>query len=397
MTGSSKFPVTVLTGFLGSGKTTLLRRWQRDETLQGAALIIHDLSELGIDAELLSSEGAATTAGELHDRVAALHGIHARDQLKSSLELTLAQIADLTPPPPQVLCESTGAARPWPLISALTQDSRFFLRHFIVTVDALNLHRDFSDGRILTGEQDRGRDPALQHAAEVLAEQLAFASVIILTKVDAVDQSIVASQVDRLRQLRPSATVALSAQAGLLLGQLDATPAPELSSLRRLAERLGLSDTSATAAQVDATVIRDSRPFHPERLHEAVRNNLGTGMYRTKGYLWMASRPGQVLLWQQSGSQVALELTGHWRAEILRNADGRLLPEEIDFLKGQLQSAHPLFGDRVNELTLIGLKDARVNFARALRSALCTDEEVAAWQRGETFPDPWPQSIREIE
>ncbi|MBJ07352.1 MAG: hypothetical protein CMO40_09595 [Verrucomicrobiaceae bacterium] len=231
----------------------------------------------------------------------------------------------------------------------------------------------------------------------MLAEQLAFASVIILTKVDAVDQSIVASQVDRLRQLRPSATVALSAQAGLLLGQLDATPAPEFSSLSRLAERLGLSDTSATAAEVDATVIRDPRPFHPGRLHEAVRNNLETGMYRTKGYLWMASRPGQVLLWQQSGSQVALELTGHWRSEILRNTDGRLLPEEIDFLERQLECAHPIFGDRINELTLIGLKSARENFARALRAALCTEGEVAAWKKGEAFSDPWPQSMKEIE
>ena len=51
MSASEKHPVTVLCGFLGSGKTTLLRRWRRDEALRDAAIIVHDLSELGVAAE----------------------------------------------------------------------------------------------------------------------------------------------------------------------------------------------------------------------------------------------------------------------------------------------------------------------------------------------------------
>ena len=394
---SDSVPIVTLCGFLGSGKTTLLRRWRRDEKLKDAPVIVHDLSEFGLDAELLSDENSKPSPGHLVGGVAALHGRHAREQLHDSAGEALEEISALEPAPPLVLCESTGAARPWPLIKALTQNKRFFLRHFIVTVDALNLHRDFEDGKILAGASANSQDIALRHVAEVLAEQIAFASVIILTKIDTVPEPNVEAQVQILQALQPQATIGLSAQAGILLPQLETTPAPKLSVLENRANEFGLTQQSATVDSVDAIVIRDPRPFHPERLHEACRNKMGTGLYRTKGFLWLASRPRDVLLWQQSGSQIALELTGLWRAELAHNRDGKLLAEEIEHLKALLKTKHPLFGDRHNELTLIGLKADRESFASSLQDAFCTDNEITAWQRGETFPDPWPSSLRQIK
>ncbi len=394
---SDSVPIVTLCGFLGSGKTTLLRRWRRDKALKDAPVIVHDLSEFGLDAELLSDETSKPSPGRLVGGVAALHGNHAREQLHESAGAALKEISTLDPAPPLVLCENTGAARPWPLIKALTQNKRFFLRHFIVTVDALNLHRDFEDGKILTGAPANSQDLALRHVAEVLAEQIAFASVIILTKIDTVPKPNVEAQVQILQALQPQATIGLSAQAGILLPQLETTPAPKLSVLESRANEFGLTQQSATVDSVDAIVIRDPRPFHPERLYEACRNKMGTGLYRTKGFLWLASRPRDVLLWQQSGSQIALELTGLWRAELAHNRDGKLLAEEIEHLKALLKTKHPLFGDRHNELTLIGLKADRESFASSLQDAFCTDDEITAWQRGETFPDPWPSSLRQIK
>lgn len=390
-------PLVVLCGFLGSGKTTLLRRWRRDEALRNAAVIVHDLSEFGLDAELLSGEESTPSPGRLEGRVAALHGSHAREELYRSVGSALNEISTLDPEASLVLCESTGAARPWPLIKSLTQDERFFLRHFIVTVDALNLHRDFEDGRILTGEAPRPQDDAVHRAAMVLAEQLAFASIIVLTKIDTIPKSVVDAQVKTLQTLQPTAAIGLSAQAGLLLSHLEGTPPPEFSQYENLAQQFGLTDESSTAEEVEAVVLRDSRPFHPQRLYEACQNNLGTGLYRTKGFLWLASRPSDVLLWQQSGSQIALELTGFWRAEVVKNPTGKMLPEEIEHLKAQLENEDPVYGDRHNEITLIGLKADRESFYAALQDALCSEEEIDAWQAGETFSDPWPKSIRRVE
>lgn len=390
-------PIVALCGFLGSGKTTLLRRWSREESLADAAMIVHDLSEFGLDAELLSGEDPTPDQGLFVGRVAALHGSHAREQLHDSLATTLESISKLSVPPPLVLCESTGAARPWPLIKALTQNKGFYLKHFIVSVDALNLHRDFEDGQALSRESEAPSDPALKHAAEILVEQLAFASIIILTKIDTIPKEVVERQVSILQKIQPAAAIGLSAQAGLLLHQLDTSPAPNLSLLEKRAKKLGLTEQSSTSEDVEALVFRDPRPFHPERLHQVCLNNLSTGLYRTKGFIWLASRPGDVLLWQQSGSQIALELTGNWRAELANDPEGKLLPEEIEQMKELIKTKDPVFGDRHNELTLIGLKAAREKFYTALQGALCTEEEIKTWQQAGDFSDPWPKSISIIE
>jgi G3E family GTPase len=117
-------------------------------------------------------------------------------------------------------------------------------------------------------------------------------------------------------------------------------------------------------------------------------------MYRTKGILWLASRPTDVLLWQQAGSQIAFELTSFWAAATLN--DDMLLPVEVAMIQKRVDAIHPIFGDRRTALTLIGLPEACRAFAADLQGAFCTEEEILAWQRGAVFSDPWPKSVRKI-
>ena len=111
---SDSVSIVTLCGFLGSGKTTLLRHWPRDATLKDAPVIVEDLSEFGLDAKLLSDENSKPSLGRLIGGLAALHGSHAREQLHDSAGAVLKEIPTLDPAPPLVLCEITGAARPWP-------------------------------------------------------------------------------------------------------------------------------------------------------------------------------------------------------------------------------------------------------------------------------------------
>ena len=377
-------------------KTTLLRRWRADSLLENNALIIHDLSELGIDAEILSIETQILEAGKLNGRMAALHGKHATEYLHDSLKKSLDSIYNLNPKPSVILSESTGAARPWPLIKALTQDKRFYLKHFIITIDALNLFRDFQNGSILTGEESMSSDPAIAKAALILAEQIAFSSVIILTKIDAISEEVLNIQIKNIKKIQPNVPIGLSAQAGLNLSQLEEVPSPDIDYLESISKSIGISGSTSVAQDVEVSLFFNQKPFHPERFYSICQNNLGTGLYRTKGFLWLASRPGDALLWQQSGSQISLELKGKWRAEVAKNSDGRLLPEEIAGMKKKLMDMHPVFGDRCNELTLIGLKKDREGFLSALEYALCTDDEVNDWVNKKEVSGSMAKNIKKV-
>ena len=370
MNAKQKVPVTILTGFLGSGKTTLLNRILSEEHGKRIAVIENEYGEVGIDQALVIN--ADEEIFEMSNGCICC-------TVRGDLIRVLGNLMKRRDKFDYVLVETTGLADPGPVAQTFFMDdeiaSEFSLDGIVTLVDAHHIN------------QQLGR-------SQESTEQIAFASVIMLTKVDAIPKASVDTQVRFLKQLHPNTTIALSAQAGLMLSQLENVPSPDLLNLSKKAEQLDLIQQDSTAENVEATIFSDPRPFHPQRLHEACCNKLGTGLYRTKGFLWLASRPGHVLLWQQSGSQISLELSGLWRAEIAKNLDGKLLPEEVEQLNKRLDKEHSIFGDRHNELTIIGAEADRNGFQLALEDALCTEEEISAWQNGASFTDPWPKTMR---
>jgi G3E family GTPase len=390
----AKIPTVVLTGFLGSGKTTLLRRWLREELCHDAAVIVQDYSDFGVDAELVAGDDPTPPVGTLVGRVAALHGIHAKELLHQSLGRILNEIGKIQPAVPMLLVESTGAARPLPLWQALTQDSAFSMRHWIVAVDALNLHRDFADGKIFTGENPPPSDPAIADAANLLVEQLLFSSVIILTKTDTLSKVIIDQQIRLLQQIQPHAAIACSARAALSLTQLEPLPAPHPKYIEQaIALVSSPSSPKSPTADFISSIFRDNRPFHPQRLLDVCQSQLATGVYRTKGFIWLASRPDLLLLLQQAGSQVTLELMALWRAGLVAEKNTSILAEERAALLAFLADKDPDFGDRHNELTIIGQPEAVETFSQALLPALCTESEITDWKNGSPFSDPWPTQL----
>lgn len=383
-------PVTVLTGFLGAGKTTLLRRLLRDRSDLRIAVIVNDLSDLAVDADLVKElrEGHEELVIDLHG--GSLGGALRPAFLEALDRLTADRSLDY------LLVETSGGSHPHILLEELQRHRGVSLDSMVTVVDGLNLLRDFDAGRALLEDV-----PALVSPVGLLRAQIEAASVLLVSKADRLTREQVTSLFSVLQRLNPHALLVTMAY-----GQVDPALVVGARSFQKRRRRprgepvrrppVSPAADDPTLYGLGAITLRDSRPFHPQRLHALVRDGLPLGVHRSKGWMWLASRPLDVLVWSQAGSWVQLEWAATWKAGILVDPAARLLPEERAGLAASLAQLDPVFGDRHCELTIIGLERDRSAFAQALAVCFCTDEELEAWEEGATFEDPWPQSIRRV-
>ncbi|HMS03782.1 MAG TPA: GTP-binding protein, partial [Gemmatimonadaceae bacterium] len=349
-------PVTVLSGFLGAGKTTVLRRLLREQTAHRVAVIVNDLSDLPVDAELVreAREGR-------HEIIIDLHGGSLGGTLRAPFREaldTLAADESVT----YLVIETSGGTHPTALIAELEGHPGVQLDTFATIVDGLNLLRDHDGGRDLLATAA----PDATSTRSLLRAQIAAASLLLVAKADLLTRTQAERLVGALQQVNPLASLMTMTYGRVLPERLLDTGS--WARRERLLARAITSRHQADAPvevvdvplddprrfDLDAITIRDARPLHPGRLHTLISEALPVGVHRSKGWLWLASRPLDVLVWHQSGSHVALEWAATWKAGILEDTSARLRPEERHALTAQVRALHPVFGDRHCELTIIG-------------------------------------------
>jgi G3E family GTPase len=385
--------VTILCGFLGSGKTTLLRRLLRVMPAHlRLAVLVNDLSDLEVDGDLLrEAERLSEAAGTLVSLCAGSVSGRRREAFREALA-TFAARSDID----HLLIETSGSTHPWPLIEDVTCQSGMELGAVITLLDARSLVADHGGGAGLLERLVQNEALGQRREENLLVEQLQFASLIVLTKAERVSGSELAIVRKTLEILQPKAHV-ITASYGKVDADLLQTGGFDLTHAQMLASGLPNTDFGESDAyDIGHTVLRDERPLHPRRFWNCFREHLGLGIHRSKGFIWMASRSRDVLLWNQSGASVEMELMAYWKAELVTNPDGKLLPQEIAQLREWLQGSHPVFGDRLNELTLIGTERDRAIFLRHLESCFCNEAEIRHWQAGGIFDDPWPTTLRQV-
>ena len=140
-------------------------------------------------------------------------------------------------------------------------------------------------------------------------------------------------------------------------------------------------------------VIKDDRPFHPQRLWEICHQYLDKRIYRSKGFFWLASRDKHSLLWNQAAGSISLEIIGSWRSGIIEDENHGLSEMEIRLIEERLAKESGRFGDRHCDLTVIGDKTQVDRFTNALKSCFLVDEEIELWKNGYEFDDPWPKNL----
>ena len=297
-----------------------------------------------------------------------------------------------------MLIESTGISEPLPVAETFTfEDENGIslsdiakLDTMVTVVDAFNFLRDYSSQDSLQDrEQSMGKEDD-RRVVDLLIEQIEFADVIILNKTDLVSPQDLERLIGIMKIFNTKAKILVSEFGKVPLSEVLGTGLFDFEEASKAAgwlkELRGEHFPETEQYGISSFVYRARRPFHPEKFKRLIDREW-SGVIRSKGMFWLATRYDYAGSWSQAGSICRNEMAGMWWDAIPKNK----WPEDQEWrssIKGYFSGEH---GDRRQELVLIGIDMNKEALTKMLDDCLLSFEEMRkgklSWKK---LPDSFP-------